>query len=356
MLAGAYPKKLLYDVPVSNHGARCRLILYKKDIPSSEVSIASPGDLGGLKSKEYLDANPQGKMPLLVCSETSMKISESDTIARFLLYQYRSQGPSFQPDNPKSNMIARFHDTYISPIQGCMYKPPPFGSFGIRKDALKELVKQINVIENMMDNVSTMYLVGSEVSLADATLFPTAVFFDHILPKFDIQPALPPKLDAWFQNLRRNDLSFQKVYDEIKSGLNGWEEKNRWDSILGAGVRDGDPETIFDKIIRGEIPASIVRQDEKMIAFKDINPAAPAHVLVIPKERENLTRLRRATLEHKEILGHLLLAASEISRDESLGFGDGARIVINDGPDGGQDVMHLHIHVLGGRKMKWPPG
>jgi diadenosine tetraphosphate (Ap4A) HIT family hydrolase len=113
---------------------------------------------------------------------------------------------------------------------------------------------------------------------------------------------------------------------------------------------------LFDKIIAGDIPAAIVRDDDKILAFKDINPAAPAHVLIIPKHRNGLTRLGKASQEHVEILGLLMVAAGEISRDKSLGFGDGARIVINDGPDGGQEVMHLHVHVIGGRAMQWPPG
>jgi len=352
----AAPRRILYDMPVSNHGARCRLILYKKGIPSSEIAIAPPADLGGLKSEQYLKANPQAKMPLLICKETDENIAESDTIARYIISKYASQGPSFLPDNPKSNLIARIHDIYISPIQNAMYKAPPFGVFGTRKDALKEIVKQLDVIEGLIDPSSGMYLCGQEISLADATLFPTAIFIDHMLPKFDIQPALPPKLAAWFSNLKEKDEDCRKVYDEIKGALSTWEDRKRWDDILGAGLRDQDPATIFDKIISGEIPAAVVKQDDKILAFKDINPAAPAHVLVIPKDRNGLTRIGKATVEHKEILGHLMVAAAEISRDKSLGFGDGARIVINDGPDGGQEVMHLHVHVLGGRKLRWPPG
>lgn len=78
------------------------------------------------------------------------------------------------------------------------------------------------------------------------------------------------------------------------------------------------------------------------MAFKDINPAAPGHVLVIPKDRDGLTRLSKATPEHYEILGRLMVAAGEIASDESLGFGDGARIVVNDGAKAGQEVFHLH--------------
>ena len=123
-----------------------------------------------------------------------------------------------------------------------------------------------------------------------------------------------------------------------------------------AGLRDEEPATIFDNIIASEVPATVVKEDSKIIAFKDINPVAPAHVLVIPKDRMNLSRLQKSSPEHIEILGRLMVAAGEISKDESLGFGNGARIVVNDGPDGGQEIPHVHIHVLGGRKMAWPPG
>ncbi|EEC46990.1 predicted protein [Phaeodactylum tricornutum CCAP 1055/1] len=177
-----------------------------------------------------------------------------------------------------------------------------------------------------------------------------------MLPKFDIEPPLPPNLNKWYNQLKNTDPVFEKVHDEVMSGLNAWEEKNRWHPILGAGWRDEEPATIFDKLMSGDIPATVVKQDDKIFAFKDINPAAPAHVLVIPKDRSGLTRLGKATEEHTEILGRLLVAAAEISKDKELGFGDGARIVINDGPDGGQEVPHLHVHVLGGRSMQWPPG
>jgi diadenosine tetraphosphate (Ap4A) HIT family hydrolase len=142
----------------------------------------------------------------------------------------------------------------------------------------------------------------------------------------------------------------------MMGGISQWDAKGRWDRIHLAGVRDEEPATLFDKIIAGEIPATIVKEDDKILAFQDINPAAPAHVLVIPKDRDGLTRLSKATNEHVEILGRLMVAAGEIAKDESLGFGDGARIVVNDGKDAGQEVFHLHVHVLGGRDFLWPPG
>jgi len=134
------------------------------------------------------------------------------------------------------------------------------------------------------------------------------------------------------------------------------DDTGKWDLIWLAGVRDDQPATIFDKIVAGEIPCSKVLETEDVYAFKDINPCAPTHVLVIPKKRDGLDKIRSASQEHVEILGKLLLAAGEIARDESLGFKDGGRIVINDGSDGGQEVPHLHLHVLGGRSLTWPPG
>ena len=95
-----------------------------------------------------------------------------------------------------------------------------------------------------------------------------------------------------------------------------------------------------------------MKEDDSIFAFKDMNPLAPAHILVISKDRNGLTNLREATPEITNILGKLVVAAGEITKDTELGFGDGARIVINDGEDGGQEVQHLHVHVLGGRKME----
>ena len=342
--------KTLYDIPVSNNGARCRIILYKKEIP--DVSIVSPMEIGGLKSEEYLKINPQGKMPALVV-EDGLNLAESDTIARYLLSEYASLGPSFQPDNPRSNLLCRYHDMYITTIQNCMYKAGPFGRFGTRREAIHELVQQLHYLDDLVVEQG-VYLCGSDISLADATVFPTLLFCRHMLPKFD--ETLPPKLEQYVDAVQQHDPVFRKVHDEIMGGLQGWEDRNRWDSILGAGWKDTEPSTIFDKIVSGDIPSTKVLETEHVLAFKDINPAAPAHVLVIPKVRNGLTRLTKATDGHAETLGRLMVAAAEVARNNELGFGDGARIVINDGPDGGQEVPHLHVHVLGGRSMQWPPG
>ncbi|TQD75951.1 hypothetical protein C1H46_038524 [Malus baccata] len=157
------------------------------------------------------------------------------------------------------------------------------------------------------------------------------------------------------------------------------------DAALAAVPSDGP--TIFDKIINQEIPAKVVFEDDKVLAFRDINPQAPIHILIIPKVRDGLTGLSKvygvlpnhagivgaftacaflgaldqrrwmhayAEERHTEILGQLLYAAKLIAKQE--GLDDGFRIVINDGPNGCQSVYHLHIHLLGGRQMNWPPG
>lgn len=110
--------------------------------------------------------------------------------------------------------------------------------------------------------------------------------------------------------------------------------------------------TIFERICTREIPAHIVYEDDQVVAFRDINPQAPTHVLVVP--RRAIPRLAEATPANQALLGHLLLRAAEIARQ--LGLSGGYRLVINNGPDGGESVPHLHVHLLGGRSMSWPPG
>lgn len=111
--------------------------------------------------------------------------------------------------------------------------------------------------------------------------------------------------------------------------------------------------TLFEKIIAREIPANIVFEDDQVIAFHDINAQAPTHVLIIPKKP--IPRLAEAGPEDHQVLGHLLLKAAEVA--EKLGLKPGGyRLVFNNGPDAGEAVPHLHCHILGGRKMSWPPG
>jgi histidine triad (HIT) family protein len=110
--------------------------------------------------------------------------------------------------------------------------------------------------------------------------------------------------------------------------------------------------TIFGKIIRREIPADIVYEDEQCLAFRDINPQAPTHVLIIP--RKEIATLGDAGVGDRDLLGHLVLAAAKIARQ--LGVEKAFRLVINNGAEAGQSVYHLHLHLLAGRPFRWPPG
>lgn len=112
-------------------------------------------------------------------------------------------------------------------------------------------------------------------------------------------------------------------------------------------------DTIFGKIIRREIPATIVYEDDLCLAFRDIVPQAPVHILVIPKKP--IPSLANVTPEDKEVLGHILLTIQQIADQEGL-TDQGYRVVTNIGTDGGQTVFHLHFHLMGGRAMHWPPG
>lgn len=111
--------------------------------------------------------------------------------------------------------------------------------------------------------------------------------------------------------------------------------------------------TIFQRILDREIPADIVWEDDRCIAFRDVAPQAPVHVLVIP--RTPLVRLGSASADQAALLGHLMWVCAEVARQEGIAD-DGYRVVTNNGSNGGQSVDHLHFHVLGGRRMGWPPG
>lgn len=112
-------------------------------------------------------------------------------------------------------------------------------------------------------------------------------------------------------------------------------------------------QTLFERIRDREVPATIVHEDEHCLAFRDIAPQAPVHILVVP--RKAITRIETAATTDREVLGHLLLAAARIARTEGISE-SGYRLVINNGADGGEAVPHLHVHLLGGRKLDWPPG
>jgi histidine triad (HIT) family protein len=109
---------------------------------------------------------------------------------------------------------------------------------------------------------------------------------------------------------------------------------------------------LFCRIVRGEIPAKKIYEDEHTFAFEDINPQGPTHALIIPKK--HIRGLKEATSEEAELIGRCHLAAAKIARER--GIEDGYRTVLNVGPNSGQSVFHLHVHLIGGRHLSWPPG
>jgi histidine triad (HIT) family protein len=112
-------------------------------------------------------------------------------------------------------------------------------------------------------------------------------------------------------------------------------------------------DTLFARIVRKEIPAQIVYQDDDVTAFRDVNPAAPTHILIVPNKI--IPTLNDVTADDQRLLGKLLITAQKLAKDEGVAVG-GYRVVMNCNPDGGQSVYHVHLHLLGGRKFTWPPG
>ncbi|GAB4565251.1 MAG: histidine triad nucleotide-binding protein [Anaerolineae bacterium] len=110
---------------------------------------------------------------------------------------------------------------------------------------------------------------------------------------------------------------------------------------------------IFCRIVRGEAPADVVHQDDKVTAFRDINPRAPVHILVVPNR--HIPGVSSLDAQDTELVGHMVQVAKTLAEKEGVA-GSGYRLVINDGPMAGQTVFHLHLHLLGGRRMSWPPG
>ncbi|CAH1788840.1 unnamed protein product, partial [Owenia fusiformis] len=124
------------------------------------------------------------------------------------------------------------------------------------------------------------------------------------------------------------------------------------DEISKAQTASPGGDTIFGKIIRKEIPTKFIYEDEQCVAFHDVSPQAPIHFLVLPKKP--IVQLSKSDDSDEQLLGHLLCVARKVAVQEKLDAG--FRVIINDGKNGGQSVYHLHVHVLGGRQMGWPPG
>eukprot|EP00242_Pyramimonas_sp_CCMP2087_P014111 CAMPEP_0198211934 /NCGR_PEP_ID=MMETSP1445-20131203/25428_1 /TAXON_ID=36898 /ORGANISM="Pyramimonas sp., Strain CCMP2087" /LENGTH=312 /DNA_ID=CAMNT_0043886295 /DNA_START=55 /DNA_END=990 /DNA_ORIENTATION=+ len=228
---GATASETLYDMPISNNGARVRLVIYWKGLENN-VTITSPAVIGGLKSDEYLALNPQGKMPVLVLDD-DQALPESEVITQYLVDKYADVGPSLRPGTPeqraKANLATRIHDFYITSIQGVMYRGPmPLKD---RAEGIKAISQQLQILEDICE--AGPYFVGDQPSTADAALFPTFVFMAFILPcKFgwDDVFAGKPKLKAWYQHMKVDGCG-ARVYEEVHSALEEWDKSGRWEKV-----------------------------------------------------------------------------------------------------------------------------
>ncbi|KAL6765678.1 glutathione s-transferase [Haematococcus lacustris] len=231
MAVRAQAKPILVDVPVSNHGARVRFVLYKKGL-AEQYDIKSPADFGGLKSSTYLELNAQGKMPLLI-QPGGLNLPESEVIVQYLLDKWQGQGPSLVAVSPDTRaqgaLITRIHDLYIAPVQGCMYRA--MDDAGVRAAQLAQIAYQLDVIENTI--TGKPFICGEHVTTADGALFPTMVFLLHMLPKFGWSDLFSsrPKLGAWWRAVQQ-DSEACKVIGEVQGGLDSWEAQGRWRDIL----------------------------------------------------------------------------------------------------------------------------
>ena len=226
-------KNIFYDVPVSNNGARNRLIICWKNI-EDEFEFKNPSTLGGLKSPEFLEMHPQGKMPLLVTKD-GQAIPESEVISQYLCDAFEKQGPSLRPETLEAktacNLATRWHDVYLTPIQGCMYRGPM--SPEVRAEQISEIDRLLDVMEKTVGGFEPgPYLCGDAPSTADAALFPTFVFMTHLLPKyfgwenvFDGRPSL----ERWYKHMSTEDACAKKIKMEVMGGLMAWDESDRYE-------------------------------------------------------------------------------------------------------------------------------
>jgi histidine triad (HIT) family protein len=147
--------------------------------------------------------------------------------------------------------------------------------------------------------------------------------------------------------------SISSNHQRFMSSTGSDEVANAQEAAAISSSTDSGAPTIFDKLLSGEWKSDKVYEDDMAFAFRDINPQAPIHIVVIPKHRDGLTQLSKARPDQEALLGHLMYVASQIGKSECP---NGFRIVINDGEQGAQSVYHLHLHIIGGRQMGWPPG
>ena len=188
----------------------------------------------------------------------------------------------------------------------------------------------------------------------------STVWFKSIVSSFHIQVSFKPRQYkiAHATHAHFNTFHPQSTFDRSLTTSSMSSDEVEAAKVAATTYQSSDkdgagPSTIFDKLLSKEWPSEKVYEDEKAYAFRDVNPQAPTHILVIPKVRDGLVGISKMREDQKSLLGHLMYVAQDIGKKECP---SGFRLVVNDGVDGAQSVYHLHIHILGGRQMEWPPG
>ena len=250
----------LYTASISNFGARPKLVLAWKGVPSTQVAVDSPMALGGIKSPEYLALNPQGKMPLLRLPDGSA-LYESEVIVQYLLDVFAGTGPSLVPDTPAgrvrsrarpgiprcltpkwciqahANLLTRLHDVYCAPHQPAMYKEMDAAQ---RAASLAALAAQLDILEATLHPTGP-YAAGGQLTTADAALFPTCVFWTNILPAVYGWPdvfARRPRMARWWAAMC-GDAAAAAVKADIDAGLGKWRDDDRYGKLgITAQVAD----------------------------------------------------------------------------------------------------------------------
>jgi len=250
----------LYDVPVSNNGARCRYVIYSQGL---DVAIASPAALGGLRSPEFLALSPNGKMPVLrlpapagdlpaaAAAAGLAAIYESEVISQYLVSAAFCPPGTLRAADPlaqaRADLATRAHDMYVTTAQGCMYKGGLTAEE--RSAGLAQLSFQLDALERVVAAGGGPFVCGAEVTTADAALAPTFEFMVRILPRHfgwaDVF-AGRPALRAWWGGLRARDAAMARILDEVAGGLEAWEAAKRWDELgITAQVARGEARYAF---------------------------------------------------------------------------------------------------------------
>eukprot|EP00468_Gymnochlora_sp_CCMP2014_P008563 CAMPEP_0167747882 /NCGR_PEP_ID=MMETSP0110_2-20121227/4530_1 /TAXON_ID=629695 /ORGANISM="Gymnochlora sp., Strain CCMP2014" /LENGTH=276 /DNA_ID=CAMNT_0007632837 /DNA_START=68 /DNA_END=898 /DNA_ORIENTATION=+ len=243
--ARAGKEMVMYDVPVANHGARVRMMIYAKGI-EDQVKFESPKALGGLKSEEYLKLNPMGKMPILTLGDGTA-IPESTAILRYLESEFPN--PTLTPQTAigraRSDYFGQIVDAYMSPIQGCMYRGPMEAS--TRAEQLKQIKFSLDAMEHLLSSpaapgadtpsASGPFCAGEFISLGDVIAYPTIIFTEYMLPaKFGWKDifASRPGLNRWYHAMNEWGPA-EKVRQELIAALKKWDDDGRWVKV---GIED----------------------------------------------------------------------------------------------------------------------